>query len=300
MSLPIFQAGTEPYLTPDAGGGIQLDASGVPIHQRDEAVCFALTIPRSAAPASGWPLLITHHGTGGSMTDFIRTGVAPAMATATTPMAVLGFDAVEHADRRGGSTEDPQNLVFNALNPRAARDNFLQGAADILGAAKFASLSVTVAGGPSAATTFDATKLVFFGHSQGSTSGELALPFLDTAPTAVLSGASAHLTQSLLHKTSPIPLKSGLARCSRRTPGQLDTEHPVLGLYQNYFDRSDPINCTGAIFQQPLAGHVAHSVFMTWGTLDTYTPLETLQANALSLGVPVAARCSRARALPGR
>jgi len=290
MSMPIYQQGQEPYLTPDAGGGIAFDADGGAMKVRDENVCFALTIPKSAAPAGGWPLVITHHGTDGSMTDFIRSGVSDALAKAGTPTAVLGFDAVEHADRRGGSMEDPENLVFNALNPRAARDNFIQGAADILTEAKFAGLVVDASadGGGPGSVSFDATKIEFFGHSQGATSGELALPFLDAAPNAVLSGASAHLTQSLLHKTNPIDIKTGLAALIQEDPNQMDTEHPVLGLYQNFFDRSDPINTVGAILNAPLAGHNPHSVFLTWGTRDTYTPEQVLNANEVAMSVPIA------------
>jgi hypothetical protein len=299
IAMPIFQQGTEPYLLPDAGGGIAFDASGAALKQRDEGVCFALTVPKSAMPAAGWPLVITHHGTGGSMTDFIRSGVSTALAQAATPMAVMGFDAIEHADRRGASTESPDRLVFNPLNPRAARDGFLQGAADILTEARVAGLSISATGGPSAPVSFDASKVVFFGHSQGSTSGELALPFLDAAPTAVLSGASSHLTQSLLHKTSPLATKAGLALLLQEDVNQLDDQHPVLGLFQNYFDRADPINSTPHIIRQPLSGHAAHSVLMTWGTGDTYTPLQTLQANAVSLGIPVSGTVLEGEGLDG-
>lgn len=285
MSLPIYQSGTAPYLMPDAGGGI-VYAGGAAVKQGDASVCFALTIPK-ATPAGPWPLVITHHGTGGSMTDFIRSGVAEKLATEAAPLAVLGFDAVEHADRRGGSTQDPEDLVFNVLNPRAARDNFLQGAADILSEAKFANASLDLDAGPGP-VSFDPGHVIFFGHSQGATSGELALPFLDAAPAAVLSGASAHLTQSLLHKSSPLDVKAGIALLIQEDPSQLDTEHPVLGLFQNFFDPSDPINANQAIVHAPLTGHVAHDVLMTWGTRDTYTPPETLQANAVSLGIPLA------------
>ena len=286
MSLPIFQGGTEPYLTPDAGGGIVLDANGNAVVQRNEAVCFALTIPKSTAPAAGWPLVITHHGTGGSMTDFIGSGVSLALAQATSPMAVLGFDAVEHWERANGSTESPEYLVFNILNPRAARDNFLQGASDILNEAKFAKGTVTISGGPASPIAFNPSQVSFFGHSQGSTSGELAMPFLDGVPAAVLSGAGAHLTESLVNKTDPIPSKVGIAALIQDTPGNIDDQHPVLGLFQNFFDRSDPLASDPYIVNNPIAPHAPHSVFMTWGTGDTYTPSETLRANTFGLGIP--------------
>ena len=141
--MPIYQAGTAPYETPAQGGGIA-ETGGVPAPVRTEEVCFALTIPKGGStPAAGWPLVVYHHGTGGSMRSFISDGVAAKLASGATPAAVLGFDAVEHGARKGGSTKKSDDLVFNPLNPRAARDNFLQGAVDILQALRVSSVALT-------------------------------------------------------------------------------------------------------------------------------------------------------------
>ncbi len=287
MALPNFQEGTPPYATPSAGGDIVVMADGGALTEGTMNVCFALTVPQSLAPPGGWPLVITHHGTGGSMTNFITSGVAARLGAGVPAAAVLGFDAVEHADRRGTSTQSPEDLVFNIVSPRAARDNFLQGASDILNEAKLAGASLTVDAGPVSPITFNANEVVFFGHSQGATSGELALPFLDATPAAVLSGAGAHLTQSLLYKTSPLNSLAGIAALIQESPGNLDSQHPVLGLWQNFFDRSDPLNANPSIIYSPLPGHAPHNILMTWGAFDTYTPEQTLNANAASLGIPV-------------
>ena len=128
------------------------------------------------------------------MRSIVTDGIAGALAGGTPAAAGLGFDAVEHGARRGASTVSPDQLVFNLLNPRAARDNYLQGAADIVQALRVAGLSLSAATSPTgAAIAFNPAAIAFFGHTQGSTSGELALPFTDAALAAVLSGAGAFI-----------------------------------------------------------------------------------------------------------
>src|SRR5204863_4829258 len=73
VSVPIFQKGTAPYL--DAGGDI--DSSHV---LRTEKVCAALTVPKKAAPAAGFPVAVFAHGTGGNFRDHVRNEVAGALA----------------------------------------------------------------------------------------------------------------------------------------------------------------------------------------------------------------------------
>jgi hypothetical protein len=286
FSVPIYQAGTEPYDTPEMGGGI-VEKDGVPQVDRTEDVCFALTLPKGkAAPAAGWPLLVYHHGTGGSMRSVIDDGVAKAIATAATPSATFGFDAVEHGARRGtgkGSTKSPNDLVFNPLNPRAARDNLLQGAVDVLQAFRMAELTIDAADSPTkVAVAFDPKKVTYFGHSQGSTSGALAVAVSDAAPAAIFSGAGSFLTRSLLDKTSPVNIGAGLTYLLGEP---LDADHPVLTIFQSYFDRSDPLNYNPLVIMRP-SGVASKHVWMSYGTKDTYTPGSTLDATIASLGLP--------------
>ena len=283
FSVPIYQKGTEPYDTPDMGGGI-VELAGVPQVQRTEDVCFDLTVPKGAMPAAGWPLLVYHHGTGGSFRSVITDGVSDKLAGLTTPSATFGFDAVEHGARAGGSTKSPNDLVFNPLNPRAARDNFLQGASDVLQAFRVAGLSLAAATSPTqAAIAFDATKVTFFGHSQGSTSGTLAVAFSDAAPLAVFSGAGSFLTHSLLDKTNPVNIAAGMTYLLGEP---LDDSHPVLTIFQSFYDRSDPLNYNPLVITRPPGKLASKHVYMSWGSMDTYTPASTLNANGHSLGIP--------------
>jgi len=283
FSVPIYQMGTAPYDTPAQGGGI-VETNGVPTLVRTEQVCFAMTIPKtSTLPATGWPLVVYHHGTGGSMRSFISDGIARKLAQMTRPTAAFSFDAVEHGARKNGSTKKPDDLVFNPLSPRAARDNVLQGAVDILQALRVAAASVVATSSPTgAAIAFDPAKVAFFGHSQGSTSGEIALAFSDAAGAAVFSGAGAYLTASLLGKTMPVDISNGMELLIGEP---LDAEHPVMTLFQSFFDRSDPLSYNPLIVRQPPASLASKHVYMSWGKGDTYTPSSTLEANARSLGV---------------
>ena len=283
IKLPIFQLGTAPYETPAQGGGIN-EVGGTPTVVRSEDVCFALTIPKGAAmPAAGWPLMVYHHGTDGSFRTFINDGIAAHMASAAKPVAVFSFDAVNHGARRGASLRSPNELVFNPLNPRAARDNFLQGAVDILTALRLSETTIPMASSPIGTDIkFDPAARTYFGHSQGSTSGALAIAFSDAAPAVVFSGAGAHLTDSLLSKTSPVNISAGMQFL---IGDKLDSGHPTMVLFQSYFDRSDPINYNPLIIREPPTGLHPKHVFMSYGTGDTYSPTATLKANAQSLGL---------------
>jgi hypothetical protein len=283
LSMPIFQEGTAPYLTPAQGGGIVENADGVPQLVRVEDVCFALTVPKGAAPATGWPIVVTGHGTGGSMRSFIADGVAAKLATGTVPAAALGFDQVEHGARRGASTASPNDLVFNVLNPHAARDNLLQGAADVLTALRVPGLA-PFAAGDAGTVKLDPAKVAYFGHSQGSSSGEPALAFSAAAGAAVFSGAGAFLTSSLLDKTSPVNIKGGMAFL---LGDELDGDHPVMTIFQTYFERSDPLDYVHLLVKSPPAGVASKHVLMTYGQDDTFTPRSTLRHNAKAMGIPM-------------
>jgi hypothetical protein len=282
LTIPIFQQGTAPYQKTADGGGIT-ETAGVPQVARTEAVCFALTIPKASAPAAGWPLVVYHHGTGGSMRSIVTDGIAGTLAGGTPAAAGLGFEAVEHGARRGTSKVSPDQLVFNLLNPRAARDTYLQGAGDIVQVLRVAGLSLSAATSPiGSPIAFNPAAVAFFGHTQGSTSGELALPFTDAALAAVLSGAGAFASATLVDRRSPSDLAAGLALAIGEP---VDQSHPVVTLLQSFFDRADPLNTNPLTLKRPQTGHASKHVFMSWGVGDTYTPASTLTANMLSLHI---------------
>jgi predicted esterase len=284
FSVPIYQRGTMPYELPADGGDI-VEVGGVPQQQGSHDVCFALTIPKGATkPAGGWPLVVYAHGTGGSFKGAVQNGVARTLATAGTPMAVLSYDGVVHGDRRGDSTRDPDSLMFNVINPRAARDNNLQGAVDVWQALRLAAGEALFVDG-AGAVDFDASRTYFFGHSQGSNVGVPAVAVTDLTDAAVFSGAGAFLTDGILTKTSPVEAKAGLELLLGE---QIGRNHPMMVIWQTYFDDVDTVNYGPLLLRRPPAAVSAKHVLMTWAADDSYSPEATLDTMARSIGLPVA------------
>jgi hypothetical protein len=279
VSLPIFQQGTPPYLTPDDGGAIVVSAT--PDRQD---VCLALTVPAGTAPANGWPLVVTAHGTGGSFRSHVTPALAGALSQGSVKFAVLGIDQVVHGPRRGASTESPDNLFFNFMNPAAARGNPLQGAADQLSLLRFAA---TIDGSGDMPTAIDPDGVVFFGHSQGGTEGSLMLPYADGYRAGVLSGNGASLLHALLNKTSPVNVKALLPLVvqdpSLNDGAETGEWSPVLSLLQQWIDPADPLNFA-RLLSVPPEGHVAKHTFETYGLDDTYAPPVTLDNYSVAGG----------------
>ncbi len=282
-SVPVYQAGTPPYETPAEGGGIE-EVNDVPQQVSTVDVCFAMTIPKTTMPGTGWPFSVYAHGTGGSFTGAVQSGVAATLATASTPIAMFSFDGVVHGERRGDSTRDSDSLMFNVINPRAARDNNLQGAADVIQALRVPGTGAQTLPG-AGSTTFDTSSVFYMGHSQGSNVGVPAIATTDLAQAAVFSGAGAYLTQGILTKTSPVNAKASLEFLIGE---DLGTSHPVMVVWQTFFDSSDTLHYAPLLLKRPPAGLASKHIYMSWSDSDTFSPEATLNSMARSIGLPVA------------
>jgi hypothetical protein len=283
-SLPILQAGQAPYL--DEGG----EVSSPPRVQRREDVCVSVTVPKLEMPADGWPVVVYAHGTGGTSRNHVPL-VSGALSSITLPDAdgnpqtvgaiTVGWDQVQHFTRRGDSTLDPEPLVFNYANPEAARGNFIQAAADLHAIVSYVeSLDVAAGDSPTGAPIkVDPSKIYFFGHSQGGTSGPIALPFEPAIKAAALSGAGGGLILALLGKKSPVDAELGLIVALQDLA--INSQHPVLNLIQGYFEPVDPINYGQFIGDEVVEGVTsARHVFHIYGVDDTFTPPSGMKALA--------------------
>lgn len=283
MTIPNFQQGTLPYEFPADGGGIEFDGGGVPVQAGTLEVCFALTVPKAAMPGGGYPLVVHAHGTGGSFKAAVTNGIASALAGAAVPMATLTFDGVGHGERRGSSTRDPDGLVFNVVNPRAARDNHLQGGVDVVQALRVAQVAPFTVGAVD--VDFDPARTYYFGHSQGSNVGILGIGATDAAAAVIFSGAGSYLTDGILTKTSPVDAADALGFIVGESLGR---SHPVMTLWQTYFDAIDPVNHDPLIVARPPAGIASKHVYMSWGQGDTYSPVETMNITARAMRLQLA------------
>ncbi|MEO7095180.1 MAG: hypothetical protein ABI175_18105, partial [Polyangiales bacterium] len=302
VDLPIFQKGSAPYLSAKDGGDIALggDVSTPIAKVRTEKVCLALTVPKGAAPATGWPVAIYAHGTGGSFRSHAVDGSAAMLssidlgADGKVGFAVLGIDQIGHGPRRCGggtctSTMSPDDIVFNFGNPQAARFNYLQGAADQHTLVRLLETLAIDAGPTGTAIQLDPKKIVYWGHSQGATEGAIFLAEDPTLQGAVLSGEGASLIDALTSKSSPIDIASVLwIALSESSPGAVNDYHPVLSLLQSWVDPSDPIHFA-RLDVLPNVGTggtpFPRNVFQPSGTKDTYTPWKTQYPFAAAAGL---------------
>jgi len=203
----------------------------------------------------------------------------------------VGIDMPLHGSRRGGSTRDPDVLVFNFANPRAARDNFLQGAADLMSLVYWAGgYALAAADAPGDfGVSFDPSRVVVWGHSQGATHAQLMVPHEPGVLAVLLSGAGGDLTESLLTKTRPVNIAGAvpLALLDPDGSGNLvaGDQHPALALFQMYYESVDPVNY-GRYYHREPPDMMGRHVFMTFGIGDTFTPEQTMQAFARSASLP--------------
>lgn len=287
LELPIFQEGTTPYLTPAEGGDIVGGAdAGARAPVRREKVCAALTTPKGTPPASGWPLVVYAHGTGGSFRSHALDTSAASLASVTlgdggtAQFAVLGFDQVGHGPRRGARQDvHPNDVVFNFGNPASARGTMAQGAADLFSVTRWAKALPSDGGTP----PLDTSRLGFWGHSQGASEGGLFLAFDRALEVAVLSGASGSLADSLTSKKAPVNIADNLHLALGEAAGLVSPFHPVVGLLASWSDPVDALHFARFAAVTPAdAATPAHArhFFLGWGKGDLFTPSSVQRAYA--------------------
>jgi len=280
---PNYQAGILPYKNDGDGGGFVFDASGDPVVQGTFEMHFSLVVPKQATcpmPADGYPLALYAHGTGGDFESVWReTG---GFGTTLPPkcVAAMGVDQIFSGDRPGAPPASDPNyendidlLFFNLFNPIAARTNGRQSAVDVVQQARlFTETHATIPAFISRSGSeieFDASKLLFVGHSQGGVNGPLFLAADDQTRGGVLSGTGAMITVALLEKTQPTPSVAGAVKTllglnSPDYADELNLFHPIINLAQTIVDTTDPLHYMPYIIANPRHG-VHKSIYQTEG-----------------------------------
>lgn len=298
---PVFQQGTRPYFSQNQGGEIPLDADPIPA-QAMETMCYALTVPKGAAPAGGWPVVIYMHGfatvIGANYRGFADL-VAPAFnglqnAFTEAGFAVIGIDNVLHGPRQDANVSDPSQwspsswdteaslLFFNFLNPVASRDNLLQGTADL-----FYLTRLLQGGGPSVggtAVAINPDQIYLFAESLGTV---VALPYLALETSlrgAVLSGPSSEFGASILTRTEPIDF-SVVAGAFFLDQG-LSRLHPIVGLMMQLYNPTDGISFGPSAVIRPDSNTTLPLLILS-GQSDNFTPNSVQNALIKSMGIPL-------------
>jgi hypothetical protein len=275
LTLPIFQSGTAPYEKPEDGGEIELTDAGRPRVNRNEDVCFALSVPQQAAPASGYPLTIYAHAVGGVFQEAMdEGGLASELAQGSAPAAVLAIEMPEHGARRGNSQLSPQDLLANLQNPAAIRGNALQGAADLWGAIALAKIGILAGPVDGQPIRFDPKRLALFAQGQGAIHASIALAEDDSVTAAVLSSIPGHFSTTQLQRTKPASMAAllPLLLVDYDENGSLagGLVNPMLALMQNAVDAADPINYADRLFR--IGDDQGRDVFVVYGRNDHFSP----------------------------
>ncbi len=306
---PNYQQGTPPYAS--SGGNFVFDATGHAVVQNSFPVRFTLVVPNDPTncpmPASGYPILMYEHGTGGDWRSLIEEYNSVGDAMARQCIASIGTDEIFHGARPGApaigdpnAESDEEVAFFNFQIPTAMRTNTRQSAIDYVQEARlFSETKVTVPAGVShtgAAIAFDASKILFMGHSQGGLSGPPYLAADQVVRGGVLSGSSSSVPLTLLDKTLPTPsiaalwiVALGLTHGDDAT--ELNLFHPMMSFAQTVVDPIDPLVYLRYIVQTPRAGHAAKSIYQTEGvnpdgTGDSYAPPHGIEVGSAALGLP--------------
>ena len=302
---PNFQAGKLPFEQYGDGGEFQLE-DGKPKLIDTFDLRFSLMVPSATKcpmPAEGYPIVLYAHGTSGDYLSYTDDGTGASLAKKC--IATMGVDQIFHGTRPGAPPPENESrvelLFFNFENPVAARTNPRQSAIDEVQRARLFTESklvvpATIAQGGKE-VRFDASKLMYFGHSQGGLNGPLYMAADDSSRGGVLSGSGALISVNLLQKTEPQPSVAALVKTvflglRSDEEGEADAFHPIISLAQNMIDVSDPIHYARHIAAEPRAGSSARSIYMTEGinpdgTGDSYAPPHGIEAHALAIGLPL-------------
>ena len=301
MTLPQFQKGTPPF---DSDGLFVFDSSGMPVKQRDELSPITIALPRMPMPASGYPLAIYFHGSGGTSYDLIDNGPSLVkdgpMAPGKGPAYVLGAHGLAVAssampvnpERLPGAAE---TAYLNFQNLPAMRDTFRQGVIEqrlYLEALKTLQIDPALIAGcdgptlPSGATKyfFDAAKLVAQGQSMGGMYTNLVSAVEPRIRAAVPTGAGGFWTYFVLVTQLKGPGLPSLVALLIDAGEPLTFLHPALMLVEMAWEPSDPFVSMPRLARRPLPGHPVRPIYEPVGRGDQYFPTVLYDAVALSYG----------------
>lgn len=282
--------GAPPFM--EFGSGlIRFDAAGAPMSVRRTPVRFAISIPVGvAAPPEGYPIVLYGHGTGGDERTHLRD---EGHELAAEGIAMIGFEAALHGDR------NPAGFEFESLvvaNPIAAREVVRQTVIDMMVLLRMLEAGVlevpaVYVSGATAPVIFDASPVLYMGHSQGSQEAGVLLGVEPTIDAAFLSagggGGLLTLVERDLTPGNPIACIVG-GLIGEPDCAVMDENHPALALViQPLLDPADPLVFAHRFLRERPDGWAPTHIAMTEGLEDTDTPPPAIEALAASIGLPI-------------
>jgi len=299
ITMPQFQRGTVPF---DSDGRFVVDANDIPIKQGELAVPVAITIPKSAMPANGWPLYQFFHGSGGISTGLVDLGYSPTSEDLPEPGKGPGFVVARHgiAAVSAALPANPERLpgasdyaYLNINNLAAFPFTFQQGVfeqrllTDAMLALQIPQGVLAGCGVPTPAGAthrFDGTKLVAGGQSMGGMYTNMVSAVEPRFGAIVPTGAGG-LWNLMILETATIP---GARNLLGTAFGVDDTEltfvHPSLDAMALGWEIAEPMAFMARLARRPLPDMPVRHIYEPVGMGDTYFTIEIYDAAALAYG----------------
>lgn len=281
--VPHVQSGPRP-----GKGRVVWSADGqTPVQQGTQSVRLSVAMPKRTPPASGQPLTVYFHGSGGEYREVMDRGPlaptaprnqqgdpplgsGPSTYLARRGLATLGFDFPLHGDR--DSPPDTTGLKLYDLfgDIDSTVDNMSVAAMEAVYLTRLMpALELPLPAGGT--TRVDLARLSAMGHSMGSTIG---IPVATVDPRIkgyVFSGAGGLLTEVATETTYPVKLGSTLELLLGFKAGEtLERTHPLLHAFQTLWDATDPTAKARHVAREPYEGQVARPYFLPQGLTDGY------------------------------
>ena len=300
IPMPQFQQGVPLYF--DGLGQWRYGPDGKLQVMDWEDIPVAVSIPKGAMPANGWPLTIYIHGTAGLSTQFIdrsrtdeehRTvdGKGPAEYFAHRGIAMAGAALPVNPQRV------PQGLgwgMYNLFEPQALVSNLRQGAVEQalwMRAVAASSFAQALCPDSDASATSDGRirfrqgPRVATGQSLGSMELALWSVMEDEIQAVVPTGAGAYWGY-ILPRMTAMPGDGMFRTFFRLDPAaELDALHPAFFMAQWMLEPIDPGTTVQRWYREPYPGVRAKHILYPAGVYDAFFQPPSIGPYALIAGL---------------
>jgi hypothetical protein len=299
ITVPQFQTGTQPF---DQGGVFEVDAGDVPVAQGQQTIPLALTLPKRAMPASGWPLYQFFHGSGGVSTGLVDLGYSASPTSEPEAGKGPGYVVARHgiAAAAAALPVNPERLAsatdyayLNINNLAAFPSTFQQGVFEqrlLLDALLALRIPDGVLAGctgissPGGEHFFDGEQLMAGGQSMGGMYTNMIAAVEERYGALVPTGAGGFWNLMILEATVIPGARALLGTALGVDDETLAFVHPAMNVMALAWEIAEPLASMARLARRPLPGLPARHIYEPVGKDDEYFPISIFDAAALAYG----------------